>query len=211
MILKGGIDFLGQRLYTKVMKVSIKKIWVGLVFSGLVLPAHATNDASPIQWLGASWDQAVTHVSDTWREGDWEAYAPVWTHHMRFHYDQDRLDDYTEFPAGVGIGKGRYNDNGNYEGMYAMGFLDSHGDPSYMAGYAWIPTWQVGQSEVKAGIGMTGFLMSRQDYNQGIPFPGILPVASVSYKNLAIQGAYIPGISRNSGNVFFVWGKWTFN
>ncbi len=193
------------------MKRYLTKLWIGLLSVGLSLPAHASDGSSPIQWLGASWDQAVTHVSDTWHKGDWEAYLPAWTHHMRWHYDQERIDDYTEFPAGMGLGKGRYNNSGNWEGMYAMGFLDSHGDPSLMAGYAWVPTWQLGQSEVKAGIGLTGFLMSRSDYQNHIPFPGVLPMASISYKNLAVQGAYVPGFTRNSGNVLFVWGKWTFN
>ena len=193
------------------MKRFLTKLSTGLFIFGWVSSVHAANRLTPVQWLGASWDQAVSHVSATWEDGDWEAYVPVWTHHMRFHYDQERIDGYTEYPAGIGLGKGRYNDSGNYEGMYAMGFLDSHGDPSYMAGYAWVPTWPIGQSEVKAGIGLTGFLMSRQDYYRGVPFPGVLPVASVSYKNLAIQGAYVPGFSRNSGNVLFVWGKWTFN
>jgi len=90
-----------------------------------------------------------------------------------------------------------------------MGFSDSHYKPTFMAGYAWVPMWNLGRSEVKVGVGLSGFLMSRQDYASGIPFPGVLPVASISYKNLAIQAAYVPG-GQNNGNVIFMWGKWTF-
>jgi len=78
-----------------------------------------------------------------------------------------------------------------------------------MLGYGWIPMWNIGQSEVKVGAGLTGFLMSRQDYWNGIPFPGVLPVASISYKRASIQAAYVPG-GQGNGNVIFMWGKFGF-
>lgn len=115
------------------------------------------------------------------------------------------------FRQALARGKGRYNASGNWEGLYPMGFLDSHSKPSFMAGYAWVPTWQSRRSPLKVGVGVTGFLMSRSNYLNGIPFPGVLPVASISYNNLALQAAYIPSRKRNDGNVLFIWGKWTFN
>ena len=148
-------------------------------------------------------------MRDTWREGDIEAYVPFWSYHLPFAYTPEQRTQYVEYPAGFGLGKGRYNNSGNWEGIYAMGFRDSHGDPSYMVGYGWIPTWNIGRSEVKAGIGLTGFFMSRRDYFGGIPFPGVLPIASIGYKNLSAQAAYIPG-GQGYGNVLFMWGKWTF-
>jgi hypothetical protein len=169
-------------------------------------PALSTAPEAPsTPWYSTAW----THVKDTWREGDIEAYVPFLSYHLPFAYTAEKRAEYNEFPAGFGIGKGRYNKSGNWEGMYAMGFRDSHGDPSYMVGYGWVPTWNIGKSEVKAGVGLTGFLMSRKDYFGGVPFPGVLPVASIGYKNLTAQAAYIPG-GQGYGNVLFVWGKWTF-
>jgi len=84
---------------------------------------------------------------DTWRDGDVELNVPVWTHHMRYNDDQDLIDDFNEFPAGIGLGKGRYNASGSWEGMYAMGFLDAHSKPSLMAGCAWVPTWQSSRND----------------------------------------------------------------
>lgn len=153
---------------------------------------------------------ALDHVTDTWKEGKVELFVPFLSYHMPFAYSADKRSEYNEYPAGGGLGLGRYNSSGNYEGTYAMAFLDSHSDMSYMAGYAWIPTWHIAKSEVKVGVGLTGFLMSRQDYFGGFPFPGVLPLASVSYKQLAIQAAYVPG-GQGNGNVLFAWGKWTFN
>lgn len=175
------------------------------VFLSFLLPSQQALATNEQTWYATAWQ----HAKDTWKEGEIEAYVPFLTHHLRFAYRQDLIDKYNEFPAGFGLGKGRYNASGNWEGIYAMGFSDSHYKPSFMLGYGWIPTWELGTSEVKVGVGLTAFLMSRQDYAGGIPFPGILPLASISYKNLSLQTAYIPGGS-NNGNVLFVWGKWTF-
>ena len=168
-------------------------------------PSGSSPSASSSPWYSTAWK----HARDTWREGDIEAYVPFWSYHLPFAYTPEQRAEYVEYPAGFGLGKGRYNKSGNWEGIYAMGFRDSHGDPSYMLGYGWIPTWNIGKSEVKAGVGLTGFLMSRKDYFGGVPFPGVLPIASISYRNLSAQVAYIPG-GQGYGNVLFMWGKWTF-
>lgn len=205
------ISYLAREVYNEIMNNRAAKLMVVLAFSGVTFYAQASSSGSVSQWMGAQWDQAVTSVQDTWRDGDVELYVPVLSYHMRFNYDQELLDGYNEFPAGIGLGKGRYNASGNWEGMYAMGFLDSHSKPTFMAGYAWVPTWRLSNSGVKLGVGVTGFLMSRSNYLNGIPFPGVLPVASISYKSLAVQASYIPSRRRNDGNVLFVWGKWTFH
>jgi lipid IVA palmitoyltransferase len=153
---------------------------------------------------------AAEHVKDTWTEGKVELYVPFLAYHMPFAYSAEKRSEYNEYPGGGGIGLGRYNASGNFEATYAMAFLDSHSDMSYTVGYTWIPTWNAGKSEVKVGVGLTGFLMSRQDYFGGVPFPGLLPVASISYKQLSLQATYVPG-SQGSGNVLFAWGKWTFD
>lgn len=185
----------------------LNRITLWLATSALLVagPAIASSETQQPGWLDTAW----THVKDTWNTGDTELYVPFWTYHMRFGYDADKIDQYNEFPAGLGLGKGRYNSSGNWESIYAMGFLDSHSKPSFMAGYAWAPTWNLG-NDVKVGVGVTGFLMSRSNHWNGIPFPGVLPIASVTYKQLALQAAYIPSTERNDGNVLFVWGKWTF-
>lgn len=167
--------------------------------------APSTTPAAQDSWVDSAWQR----TKDIWNEGNTEVYVPFLAYHMRFAYRQDLVDQYNEFPAGIGFGRGRYNARGNWEGLYAMGYADSHSQPTFMAGYGWIPTWNLGKSDVKVGVGLTGFLMSRQDYFGGIPFPGILPIASISYKDLSIQAAYVPG-GRNNGNVLFMWGKWTF-
>lgn len=166
--------------------------------------------SSTVTQIKSIYSTAADHVKDTWAEGKVELYVPFLSYHMPFAYSAESRAQQNEYPAGGGIGLGRYNNSGNYEGTYAMAFLDSNSAMSYMVGYAWIPTWNVGESEVKVGVGLTGFLMSRRDYFGGIPFPGALPVASISYKQLSLQASYIPG-GQGNGNVLFAWGKWSFD
>jgi palmitoyl transferase len=59
------------------------------------------------------------------------------------------------------------------------------------------------------GAGATVFMMSRQDIFNYIPFPGLLPVGSLGYKNLSLQTSFVPG-GDGFGNVLFTWAKWTF-
>jgi palmitoyl transferase len=174
-----------------------------LLLVGLVILRPTWADEEP------SWTDSVKErLSDTWNNGHHELYVPVYTHHLRFAYTQEKIDSYQENPYGIGYGRGKFI-NGNWNGLYAMGFQDSHYKPSYMAGYAWQTYWRPAE-DFRVGAGYTVFLMTRADIGDYTPFPGILPVASVGYKNLALETAYVPG-GQGNGNVLFFWGRYQFN
>lgn len=122
---------------------------VGLATSNVPAGQAASVSSGTQQ---AWYDTAWSHVKQTWNDGRVEAYVPFWTYHLPFAYTPSQRENYNEFPAGFGLGKGRFNNSGNWEGIYAMGFRDSHGDPSFMLGYGWIPTWRVNQSDFKVGV-----------------------------------------------------------
>ena len=158
------------------------------------------------------WYQTMSkHVADTWTEGNFELYLPLKTYHLPFAYTNEQRENFTENPLGLGIGKGHFNSNGNYEGVAAMIFQDSHAKPEYVVGYYWIPTWDF-KYDIKMGAGMMGFVSARSDFGHYIPFPGVLPVGIVSYKKLSLQATFIPEIKHVvSGNVIFVVAKWSFD
>ena len=62
--------------------------------------------------------------------GAWEFYLPFKTYHSRSSYSAEQIADYQENPLGFGVGKGLYNEHGNWEGVFAMAFQDSHFKPS---------------------------------------------------------------------------------
>ena len=176
-----------------------------VVMLTVALFVHAAF-ADPGAWL----QRAGNHVSDIYRNGNIELYLPLHTYHLRFAYTSEKINNFEENPGGVGIGRGLYDSDGDWHGLYAMGFQDSHHKPAWMGGYGYKTFWRPGESgDWKVGVGYTVFLMTRTDIAHYTPFPGILPVASVSYRNFNVETAYLPG-GKGFGNILFFWGKYEF-
>ena len=149
-------------------------------------------------------DKACQRVTDTWTQGDSDLYIPFHTYHLRFNYTQEKLDSYRENAWGIGYGRSHYDESGNLDSLYGMTFLDSHSKLQYVAGYS--HQWMWGQQQDwHAGLGYAAFLTARSNYVHYVPIPGIVPVASVNYDKLSINAAYIPGFTKNNGNVMLFW------
>lgn len=168
--------------------------------SGAGASAKAVN--AELSWYERLW-APVAHVYDN---GQWELYLPLHTHHLRSAYSQEQIDSYQETPYGFGFGRGLYNESGNWEGLFAMGFQDSHFKPSYTAGYGWKAIWHPSE-DTRLGLGYIAGLMTREDVAGYFPFPVVLPVASLAYKNLSLETTFVPGAA-GAGNIFFIWAKW---
>lgn len=166
------------------------------ILAGCVsMPAHAG-------WLGTAADGLVSIYQD----GNTEVYLPFHTYHLRSAYTPEKIRSFQENPPGFGIGRGRFDADGDWQGIYAMGFQDSHFKPEWMVGYGYKTFWRP-DDDWRLGIGYTAFLMTRTDIAHYTPFPGILPVASVSYRRLSVETAYVPG-GNGFGNIFFFWAKY---
>jgi palmitoyl transferase len=148
-------------------------------------------------------DQACKTLSDTWTQGDSDLYVPFYAYHMRFAYPSAKIDSFREDTWGLGYGRSRYNDAGNWDGLYGMAFLDSHSNVEPIAGYG--HQWMWGDREkLHSGLGYTAFLTAREDDGHYELLPGVLPVASVGYDKASVNATYIPGGNGN-GNVAFFW------
>ena len=71
---------------------------------------------------------AIDSLSKTWQSDEYEFYAPINTWHNRSFYSQEKIDGFNERPWGIGIGKYRFDEDGNWNGLYMMEFQDSHND-----------------------------------------------------------------------------------
>ena len=144
-------------------------------------------------------------LSQTWQSPNYELYIPVNTWHNRHYYDADKIDGYNENPWGLGVGKYRYDEDGDWHALYGMAFLDSHNKVEPLAGYAFQKMWRPTEN-VRLGAGYSVGMTIRSDFHY-IPIPIIVPLASVEYKKLAVQSTYIPGGNGN-GNILFTWLRW---
>ena len=172
--------------------------------SGPAMGRRARQSADGRGWFERIWSP----VSNAYRHGALELYLPFHAHHLRSQYSAEKIATYRENTFGFGIGSGLYDAQGNWDGVFAMAFQDSHSKPMYMAGYGWQAIWRP-LRDTRVGLGYAAGLASRSDVWDYKPFPFVLPVGSVAYRNFSLNGAFIPG-GRGWGNVAFLWAKWEF-
>ncbi len=104
--------------------------------------------------------------------------------------------------GGGGFGLSRWDEKGNWHGLYAMAFKDSWNKWEPIAGYGWESTWRpLADENFHLGLGFTAGVTARDNWNY-IPLPVLLPLASVGYGPVTFQMTYIPG-TYNNGNVYF--------
>jgi palmitoyl transferase len=183
----------------------IIKSSIGVLLLFYQATAVAEVNSSCAKW--PSWFKPVCQeVHRIWTQGNPELYISGYAWHNRYTYTKERLEHYNEAAWGGGLGKSYYDDQGDWHGLYAFAFLDSHKNVEPIAGYAFLKMAHF-TSNLRAGIGISAFITQRPDIFNGIPFPGVLPWASISYRRLSISGTYIPG-AVGAGNVFFLVAKW---
>jgi palmitoyl transferase len=165
--------------------------------------------ASPALAESMSFSSIHSYIADefnaTWESKQYEWYIPVNTWHNRASYSSDQISDFNENPWGLGMGKYRYDADGDWHGLYGMAFLDSHSKIEPILGYGFQKIWHA-QEDLKLGLGYTVGVTFRSDMNY-LPLPVILPIASVQYKSVAVQSTYVPG-GEGYGNVLFTWLRW---
>ncbi|WP_341675826.1 hypothetical protein [Niveibacterium sp. SC-1] len=165
---------------------------------------QATTEETP--WYKDWWNTAKTETTSILRDGGWDLYFPAAEYHMPWAYDKEARSTLNQSPMpAFGLGRGQHLENGNWQGLYVMGFRDSHDFASWTVGYNYLWLWDL-PAGVHGGFGATAFVMTRQDYDY-VPFPAILPTAHLGYKNLSVEASYVPAYKHGTGNVLFIWFK----
>ncbi|MFA6303978.1 MAG: lipid IV(A) palmitoyltransferase PagP [Legionella sp.] len=149
--------------------------------------------------------QRLHHI---WVDGDTDLYLSGYAWHNRYTYTPEKVQSYNELAWGGGLGKSLFGTHHDWQGIYAIGFLDSHRHVEPAVGYAYLKVASF-TPNLKAGLGFTVLVTSRVDIYNGIPFPGVLPWAGIFYKKAAIAATYIPG-AVGAGNVLYIIGKYSF-
>ena len=88
----------------------------------------------------------------------------------------------------------------------ASGFIDSLENPSYYAGGGMLRRYVLSRKldDLHVDIGVVGFLMTREDFYHGRPFPGALPVLSFGSDKIAMNVTYIPAIDKRIAQLWFM-------
>jgi len=178
-----------------------QKLLIALILSTSTLTAFADDQVST-----SIWSRTQDSLSQTWQSENYELYVPINTWHNRNFYSKEKIDSFNEQPWGLGIGKYRFDDDdGDWNSLYVMAFQDSHRDIEPLAGFGFQKIWRPIEN-LRLGAGYTVGITMREDMHY-IPLPGILPLVSVEYEQVALQSTYVPG-GYGHGNILFTWLRW---
>lgn len=180
-----------------------------ICFSGLLFISGKAC-ASFSSTINENFNSLSNNIVQTWNEKrNYELYIPSITWHARFAYDQEKINAYNERPWGGGLGISRWDEKGNWHGLYLMTFKDSFNKWEPIAGYGWEKVWRpLKDNNFRLGLGYTIGATARDNWSY-IPIPVILPLASIGYSKTSFQMTYIPG-TYNNGNVYFAWARIQF-
>lgn len=188
----------------------MKKLIIGLLMLLSCNAFSAVEQSSCAHWMSL-FKPICQRFHQIWTEGNTELYVSGYAWHNRYTYGREvlRKKKYNELAWGGGLGKGFFDEKGNWRGLYAIAFLDSHKNVEPAIGYAhlWVASLT---KDFKAGVGYSVLITARPDILNNIPFPGAVPWAGVFFKKLSVKAAYIPGSSSN-GNVLYLVGAYTFD
>ena len=175
----------------------------------LISPSSVAQETE--QGIWAKTKATLTNIAE---EGRWDLYLSGYAYHGRDTYTEQRIKKLNEKAWGAGIGKTVRNEKGNDESLYFMAVRDSHMRAQWMAGYAyqWIRQINIG-SHLEVGAGVTALLMRRSDWFGGVPFPAVLPIASIGTQGAKLMATFVPRIStpKGKGDVVLLFAKFEFD
>ncbi|GAB3537710.1 lipid IV(A) palmitoyltransferase PagP [Noviherbaspirillum agri] len=170
-------------------------------------PAHSQqpDDSS---W----WDNTKETLHDITEHGEWDVYLSGYSHHSRSTYEERRIRKLNEKAWGGGFGKTIRNAKGNDESLYGLVIRDSRENLQWSVGYAYQWVYPLFGSRFEAGAGISAMLIRREDWFDGVPFPALLPVASLGIKEAKLMATYVPRMStrKGKGNVLLLFTKFQF-
>ena len=104
--------------------------------------------------------------------------------------------EYNEKNWGVGLEYDWAPKNNWIKFVHASYFKDSAYNTSRYIGGGMKRRWSLDDAEDgwRADLGAIAFLMTRQDYNDNDPFPGILPFVAISNGPVTLNMSYIPSV-----------------
>ena len=174
---------------------------------GFPAPARAAECADLWDWLNT----ACRRLADTYNNGGNQLLLSGYAWHTPWTWTAEKRAEENAYAWGGGLGRSLERENGDTDTLFFLVFSDSHSRPEYQIGYGWNTYWGP-RSGLQAGLGYTAMIVARNDIFNGLPFPALLPLASLRYDKATLFTTYIPSLGGvNNGSVFYVFGMVGFN
>jgi palmitoyl transferase len=152
--------------------------------------------------------KALEYTRRIWDEGDNVLYLSGYAYHGRHTYTKEKIAEFNEEAWGAGFGRTLIDENGNSNSLFGLAFLDSHSDVEAQIGYAREWRWQFAE-HAAVGAGFVAMIVTRSDMFNNMPFPAVLPLASLEVHRVALMATYIPKLGGEGGNgdVLYLFGR----
>jgi len=139
-------------------------------------------------WHGV-WDG----TNRIWNEGSQDFYVSGYFYHTPYGFPSHKRDQYNDNAWGGGYGRTLTENNENQRMFYGLVAKDSHGNPMFLAGYAWLARWDLGR-DLRVGAGYSALLISHSTSTNYWPVPLLAPVVSIGNNDVALYGTYFNAI-----------------
>jgi palmitoyl transferase len=172
------------------------------------MTSPTTGFAASCADLGTVLSQACRRVVDTYENGRTGLLLSGYSWHLPSTWTAERRAELNANAWGAGFVRTTEDEKGDSRSVFLLAFLDSHENIQWNLGYEHSTYWG-SRTGLQAGLGYTAMIVQRPDIADGIPFPAILPLASLRYRDGTFFMTYIPSLGGgiNHGSTLYFFGR----
>jgi palmitoyl transferase len=181
---------------------------VGGLFAAVIArPAIAMS----CEDLGELLARGCRRIADTYERGENGILLSGYSWHLPSTWTPERRTELNANAWGGGLVKTVEDADGDSHSVFVLAFKDSHSHVEWNVGYEHSTYWGP-RDGLQPGIGYTAMVVQRPDLAGGVPFPVLLPLGSLRYRDATFFATYIPTLNGgiNHGSTIFMFGRVLF-
>ena len=171
--------------------------WAQAVNSTTPFPIGERTEQEKGWWSGA-WDG----TKRIWREGGHDLYLSGYYWHSPVWYSAEQRSKYSDTAFGLGYGRTLTDEKDNQRMLFAIVAQDSLRKPMYLAGYAWLARWRIGDEGFRVGAGYSVTVISHSSLDY-IPVPFPTPMLSLGTDRVSAFATWVGGVTYFFGKISF--------
>jgi palmitoyl transferase len=168
--------------------------------------------AASCEDLGVGWlTKGCRGLVDTYENGTSGLLLSGYAWHLPSSWTPERRAQLNSEAWGAGVIRTTEDADGDMRSVFFLVFKDSHSHAEFNIGYEHSTYWGP-RSGVQPGLGYTAMIVQRPDLAHGYPFPVLLPLASLRYRETTLFTTFIPTLNGgiNHGSTLYVFARVLF-
>ena len=176
--------------------------------AGWAIAWPIAGDAASCADLGTALSPACQRIVNTYEQGRTGILLSGYAWHLPSTWSSERRAELNANAWGGGLVRTTEDEKGDSRSVFLLAFLDSHENIQWNLGFEHSTYWG-SRAGLQAGLGYTLMIVQRPDIADGVPFPAILPLASLRYRDGTFFMTYIPSLGGgiNHGSTLFMFGR----